>query len=164
MSATRLPVPLQMKLPSASWHRIDPEVLSIAPVGLLAVRAVEKGEYVPTLIVDGEVREGDFEVEKLADEVVTGLRDQCDHAGLVKRRESRTDNSSSILQLIEIEEQRDGRRFDLQQVQVLQAIQDLAQPARRYLLTFTMISEFKKRQQLQDEFSDFMDSVSFLSD
>lgn len=135
----------------------------MAPVGFMAVRAVQEGEYVPTLIVDGEVREGDFEVEKLADEVVTGLRDQCDHADLVKRRESRTDNSSSILQLIEIEEQRDGRRFDLQQVQVLQVIQDLAQPARRYLLTFTMISEFKKRQQLQDEFSEFMDSVSFLS-
>lgn len=163
MNATRLPISLQMKLPSASWYRIDPERLSMAPVGFLAVRAVEKGEYVPTLVVDGEAREGDFEVEKIADKAVAGLRDQCDHAGLVKRRESRTDNSSSILQLIEIEEQRDGRRFDLQQVQVLQVIQDLARPARRYLLTFTMISEFKKRQQLQEEFSDFMDSISFLS-
>ena len=131
---------------------------------MLAVRTTDPGGYVPTLAVDVEVRMGgdSADLDEIADGFVLSLREQFDSAELIKRRTSATDNSTAILQLIEIEEQREGHRFDLQQVQVVQAVRDSTDSRKQIVLSCTMISEFKDSDLLRDEFADFMESVAII--
>lgn len=159
MNPETCPVPIQMKLPSSEWRTIDPREISLDDVAMLAVRNAEDGAFVPVLIVEGEVFLGDPDVESIADQCVRSISENYDHASVAKRRTTGTENSTSLLQLIEIGEKRGGRRFDLQQVQVIQVVQDLVDTNRKFVLSCSIIGEFKHAHELSDEFAEFVESV-----
>lgn len=141
---------------------MDPRGYGVPTAAFMAIRPDPAESYTPVLTISGGFRRDAVSLDEIADESIDVLKADLGNAGLVKRREAGSENVPAVLQLLEADAQIDGRRFDLRQAQVVQAIRDVNDPTKRIVLIFTMTSTYAQSERLGSEFEAFMDSVVIL--
>ena len=158
MPAT-LPVPVEFRLPNAAWRPVRPEDLGVQNAAFLAVREEPAGDYTPTISMSGDFREDGATLDEIADESVRLLEQQAADVELVKRNDIGSEEAPGVTQLLGATVEMDGRRYDLQQAQVLLGLVDEEQPNRRLVLILTLTATNRQIQGLMPEFQDFVGSV-----
>lgn len=159
---TQLPVPVRFELPGPDWTPVRPEELGVENAAFLAVRRGLPGDYDPTITISGGLRTDDADVEQVADESVAKLRGQARDVELVKRRRVGTEASPAVIQTLGAVIDYGGRSFDLRQLQVVQALVDVDQPARRVVLICTLTCTYAQYEQVAPEFQTFVGTIEVL--
>ena len=159
MTNATLPVPVRLALPE-HWEQVDPTAWGVRNAALLAVRRDLADDYTPTITVSGDWRTDDVPVDRIADESVAKLvAEGASDVELVKRRQVGGEHTPTVLQTIGATIEVGGRRFDLRQLQVVNALVDVERPERRVVLIYTLSCTFGQLDAMGREFQQVMASV-----
>ena len=157
---TTLPVPIEMRLPGPQWRPAAPEQLGVTNAAFLAVRSIDDDSgYHPTIVVSGGLRDDDADLATIGDESLALLRAQGAEEVELLQRTPGGEAAPSLSQLIGDVASVEGRRYDLRQIQVVQVMPDVDDPAKRAVVLFTFSCTFGQFDTIGPEFQRFMASV-----
>ncbi|MEU6133544.1 hypothetical protein [Nocardioides sp. NPDC047086] len=155
-----LPIPVEIEMPNREWRQVDPDSLGADDAAFAAVRFSFQAEnYVPILSVRGSFRTDPASLEDIADETRVSLLDQGASVYVVKRTQTGSPRAPALVQLLEVEANIEGTRFDLYQAQVIEAVIDGDDPRKRIVLIFTVTCKYSQWATVGSEFRDFIERV-----
>ena len=153
-----LPVPVHLDLPP-QWEAVEPASLGVE-AALLACRRGLEDDYVPTIAVSGGIRTDGVTLVGVADESLAKLTAEgAEDVELAGRREMGGPHSPAVVQTIGATALIEGRRFDLRQLQVLQGMVDVDDPANVVVLVYTLSCTFRQYDEIGREFQELMRTV-----
>ncbi|MFC6285504.1 hypothetical protein ACFP3Q_06185 [Nocardioides sp. GCM10027113] len=152
-----LPIPVELRLPSAAWSRRDPDAHGVPTAAFLALReSGDNSDYAPVLTVSGGWHEHGVDLDRIGDESLDVLAAQASDVRLLERSRHGSDRAPGLTQLLAATATVDGRTHQLRQGQVLTALVDVGRPSRAIVLLYTLTCTEEQLPVAGREFQQFV--------